>query len=139
LETNVKPLVLFVEDNPEIVGLLTELVPMSPVDAAFARSASEAREVFLQNPLLFEAILVDRRLPDKHGDILARELRSLGYRGILACYSSDRVLDLDLCYDASFRKSEPVFQVFRKLSMMIESRKPQANEVSRAIRNETNS
>jgi CheY-like chemotaxis protein len=117
-----KPLVLFVEDNVEIIELLEEIAPSSPVRACFAKCSMEALALYKNAHTGFDAILVDRRLPDLHGDLLARELRLLGFKGLLACYSSDRIDTLDPHFDMSFQKAEPVFQVLRKLEGVLNAR-----------------
>ena len=108
------------EDNLEIIELLQEVAPISSLAATFARSSQEALDICSTLAYSFDAILVDRRLPDLHGDLLAKELRKRGYKGLLASYSSDRVDSLDPSYDTSFRKSEPVFQVLKRLRQMLE-------------------
>lgn len=66
-----KPTILVIDDEDEIIELIEAFIP---VDAA-VRSASNAAEALETHDEAVDLVFLDRRLPDRPGDEVLRELR----------------------------------------------------------------
>ena len=70
------PRVLVVENNPEVLDLITAMVTSLDCDALSAASVEEARHILAQGPI--DALITDLVLGDGDGLELIREMRARG-------------------------------------------------------------
>ena len=67
--------VLIVDDEPDIVDLLTEILTSSGFEVAGALTATEALEQIRGR--IFDAAIIDFNLPDMNGVMLHRQIRQI--------------------------------------------------------------
>lgn len=81
--------VLVVEDDPDVVEVLTALLGRLGCHAVEARSGADARARLRE--LQFDLVLVDRGLPDLQGEELAREIRQSDPTLAIVLLSGERI------------------------------------------------
>jgi len=69
--------VLFVDDEPHVVGMTERLLRSCGFEVASFTSSREALERFSAAPDAFDLVITDQQMPELRGDMLARELREL--------------------------------------------------------------
>jgi len=67
--------ILVVDDEPEILGLLEEILSSKEMEVHTASTATEALELVREH--IFDAAILDFNLPDMNGLMLHRQLRQL--------------------------------------------------------------
>jgi len=101
METTTKPQVLVVDDEPDMVALLQDVLSKAGFDADGAGSGAEARRAMAERA--YDLMLLDLRLKGEDGLTLARQLRQSSPLPIIMISGSsdetDRVLLLELAAD----------------------------------------
>lgn len=80
------PLVLVVEDEPEIAGLMRDFLEASGFRVTLARNAEEATEALAMAP---DCVLLDVMLPGRSGFELCREIRAVSELPVLFLSARD--------------------------------------------------
>ena len=112
--------ILIVDDEPDIVDLLSEILTASGFEVAGALNASEALEQVKAQ--IFDAAIVDFNLPDMNGVMLHRRIRQmdeeLAQRTLFTSgqMQTDQDLDYYMVYGGGFL-SKP-FEVEQVLSAL---------------------
>ena len=70
------PMVLLVEDDPEVSDMILESLSKAGCDVETAESAEEGLKLFLQNKARIGLLISDMELPGMHGGELADEIRA---------------------------------------------------------------
>ncbi|MCP4375033.1 MAG: response regulator transcription factor [bacterium] len=118
-----RPVVLVVEDDPEMNQLQCELLDVNGFDSQAAHTGSEALELYDQEPA--SAVLLDLMLPEIDGYETCRRLKSQGSHQlpvvmITALDSDDcRQKGLDAGADAYFTKPFDPDQIISTLTVLI--------------------
>jgi DNA-binding response OmpR family regulator len=112
--------ILIVDDEPDIVDLLSEILTASGFEVAGALNASDALEQVKAQ--IFDAAIVDFNLPDMNGVMLHRQIRQmdeeLAQRTLFTSgqMQTDQDLDYYMVYGGGFL-SKP-FEVEQVLSAL---------------------
>ncbi len=100
---SLKGSILIVEDVPDIVNVIRSLMEQSGATVSVANDGEEAVKKVLENPSLYDLLLMDVQMPNKDGLTAVRELREQGYdKPIIALTAQAMIGDYQRCIEAGY-------------------------------------